>query len=79
MSETKNMQQHIFPFASELDELQNITHQPTSSPCSSVDERLVNCGSEALEMVEHGLLLDPERCQRRDLYSQSCNGTESWW
>jgi hypothetical protein len=52
------MQQHIFKFASELDELQHATRLPSSSPCSSVQERLVNHGSEALDTVEHlGLIL----------------------
>jgi DNA repair protein RadC len=49
------MQQHIFPFESEL---QNNTPEPASSHCSSVQERLVNYGSEALDTVEHlGLIL----------------------
>ena len=44
-----------FQFVSELDELQNTT---PSSHCSSVQERLVNYGSEALDTVEHlGLIL----------------------
>jgi DNA repair protein RadC len=52
------MQQHIFPFVSELHELQNTTSLPSSSHCSSVQERLVNYGSEALDTVEHlGLIL----------------------
>jgi DNA repair protein RadC len=52
------MQQHIFQFVSELDELQNTTPLPSSSHCSSVQERLVNYGSEALDTVEHlGLIL----------------------
>jgi DNA repair protein RadC len=52
------MQQHIFQFVSELDELQNTTPLAPSSHCSSVQERLVNYGSEALDTVEHlGLIL----------------------
>jgi DNA repair protein RadC len=52
------MQQHIFQFVSELDELQNTTPRAPSSHCSSVQERLVNYGSEALDTVEHlGLIL----------------------
>jgi len=52
------MQQHIFPFVSELDELQNISSQPSSSHCSSVQERLATYGSEALNSIEHlGLIL----------------------
>jgi DNA repair protein RadC len=52
------MQQHIFSFGSELDELQNSTPLPASSHCSSVQERLVNYGSEALDTAEHlGLIL----------------------
>jgi DNA repair protein RadC len=52
------MQQHIFSFVSELDELQNTTPLAPSSHCSSVQERLVNYGSEALDTVEHlGLIL----------------------
>ena len=47
------MQQHIFPFESEL---QNNTHQP-SSHCSSVQERLVTYGSEALDSAEHLALI----------------------
>jgi DNA repair protein RadC len=57
------MQQHIFPFVSELDELQNTPPLPASSHCSSVQERLVTYGSEALDTVEHlGLILG---CQKQ--------------
>ena len=60
--QTKIMQQHIFPFVSELDELQNSTHHPSSSHCSSVQERLVNYGSEALDTGEHlGLILGSQK------------------
>jgi DNA repair protein RadC len=53
------MQQHIFPFVSELDELQNTTPVAPSSHCSSVQERLVKYGSEALDTLEHlGLILE---------------------
>jgi len=46
------MQQHIFQFESEP---QNTTNpQPSSSNCSSVQERLVTYGSEALDTAEHG-------------------------
>src|SRR5260221_10849775 len=56
--QTKNMQQHIFPFVSELDELQKTIPLASSSHCSSVQERLVNYGSEAIDTVEHlGLIL----------------------
>jgi DNA repair protein RadC len=52
------MQQHIFPFVSELDELQNDAPLSPSSHCSSVQERLVTYGSEALDTAEHlGLIL----------------------
>jgi hypothetical protein len=52
------MQRHIFQFASELADLQNTTPLAPSSHCSSVQERLVNYGSEALDTVEHlGLIL----------------------
>ena len=52
------MQQPIFQFVSELDELQNTTLRPSSSHCSSVQERLVNYGSESLDTVKHlGLIL----------------------
>jgi DNA repair protein RadC len=60
--QTKNMQQHIFPFVSELDELQNNPLLPASSHCSSAQERLVNYGSEALDTAEHlGLILDSQK------------------
>jgi hypothetical protein len=39
----------------ELDELQNITRQPTSSHCFSVQERLVNYGSDARYGLTPGL------------------------
>jgi DNA repair protein RadC len=56
------MQQHIFTFVSELNELQNDTPLPTSSHCSSVQERLVNYGSEALDTAEHlGLILGSQK------------------
>jgi DNA repair protein RadC len=56
------MQQHIFQFVSELDELQNTTPLAPSSHCSSVQERLVNYGSEALDTVEHlGLILGSQK------------------
>jgi DNA repair protein RadC len=49
------MQHHIFPFETEL---QNTSLEPASSHCSSVQERLVTYGSEALDSVEHlGLIL----------------------
>src|SRR5260221_8868037 len=60
--QTQNMQQHIFQFVSELDELQNTTPLAPSSHCSSVQERLVNYGSEALDTVEHlGLILGSQK------------------
>jgi DNA repair protein RadC len=47
-----------FSFGSEPGELQNATLRPSSSHCSSVQERLVKYGSEALDTVEHlGLIL----------------------
>jgi DNA repair protein RadC len=50
------MQQHIFPFVSELQN--TCIPEPPSSHCSSVQERPVNYGSEALDTVEHlGLIL----------------------
>jgi DNA repair protein RadC len=54
--QTKNMQQPIFQFGSEP---QNTpTPQPSSSHCSSIQERLVNYGSEALNSIEHlGLIV----------------------
>jgi DNA repair protein RadC len=50
------MQQHIFQFGSEP---QNTTNpQPSSSHCSSVQERLATYGSEALNSIEHlGLIV----------------------
>jgi hypothetical protein len=58
--QTKNMQQHIFQFESEP---QNTTNpQPSSSHCSSVQERLVTYGSEALDTTEHlGLILGSQK------------------
>ena len=56
------MQQHILSFVSELDELQNHTSLPSSSHCSSVQDRLVNYGSEALDTVEHlGLIIKDQK------------------
>ena len=56
------MQLHIFPFVSELNELQNSAPLSPSSHCSSVQERLVNYGSEALETSEHlGLILGSQK------------------
>ena len=53
------MQQHIFPFETER---QNTSLEPTSSHCSSVQERLVTYGSEALDSVEHlGLILGSQK------------------
>jgi DNA repair protein RadC len=54
--QTKNMQQPIFQFGSEP---QNTTNPPpSSSHCSSVQERLATYGSEALDGTEHlGLIL----------------------
>jgi DNA repair protein RadC len=50
------MQQHIFPFESELQNTS--TPEPSSSHCSSVQERLATYGSEALDSVEHlGLII----------------------
>jgi DNA repair protein RadC len=52
------MQQHIFPFVINLTTLQNNTPVSASSRCSSVQKRLINYGSEALDTVEHlGLIL----------------------
>ena len=49
------MPQLFFSFESKL---QNTTPEPSSSHCSSVQERLVTYGSEALDNVEHlGLIL----------------------
>jgi hypothetical protein len=58
--QTKNMQQPIFQFGSEP---QNTTNpQPSSSHCSSVQERLVTYGSEALDTAEHlGLILGSQK------------------
>src|SRR5260221_5152496 len=58
--QTKNMQQHIFQFGSEP---QNTTNPlPSSSHCSSVQERLVTYGSEALDTAEHlGLILGSQK------------------
>src|SRR5580692_9902882 len=44
------MPQQFFSFESEL---QNTTPEPSSSHCSSVQERLVTYGSEALDSAEH--------------------------
>jgi DNA repair protein RadC len=44
------MPQQFFSFESEL---QNTTPEPSSSHCSSVQERLVTYGSEALDSSEH--------------------------
>jgi DNA repair protein RadC len=54
------MQQPIFQFGSEP---QNTTDpQPSSSHCSSVQERLVTYGSEALDTAEHlGLILGSQK------------------
>jgi DNA repair protein RadC len=54
------MQQPIFQFGSEP---QNTTNpQPSSSHCSSVQERLVTYGSEALDTAEHlGLILGSQK------------------
>jgi DNA repair protein RadC len=58
----ENMQQHIFSFVSELDELQNTPPLPSSSHCSSVQERLIKYGSEALDRAEHlGLILGSQK------------------
>jgi DNA repair protein RadC len=52
------MQQHFFSF--ESSELQK--KPDTSSHCSSVQERLVTYGSEALDSVEHlGLILGSQK------------------
>jgi DNA repair protein RadC len=54
------MQQHIFQFGSELQN--TTTPQPSSSQCSSVQERLVTYGSEALDTAEHlGLILGSQK------------------
>jgi DNA repair protein RadC len=54
------MQQHIFQFVSEP---QNTTTPlASSSHCSSVQERLVTYGSEALDTIEHlGLILGSQK------------------
>src|SRR5580700_7150867 len=54
------MQQPIFQFGSEP---QNTTNPPpSSSHCSSVQERLVTYGSEALDSAEHlGLILGSQK------------------
>jgi hypothetical protein len=58
----EKMQQHIFPFVSELDELQNNAPLSPSSHCSSVQERLVTYGWEALDSAEHlGLILGSQK------------------
>jgi DNA repair protein RadC len=49
----------IFSFESEL---QNTTTEPSSSHCSSVQERLVTYGSEALDSSEHlGVILGSQK------------------
>jgi hypothetical protein len=52
------MQQHIFSFVSDFDELQNNAPLPASSHCSSVQERLVTYGSEALDTFGRLLSLE---------------------
>jgi DNA repair protein RadC len=53
------MPQQFFSFESEL---QNTTPEPSSSHCSSVQERLVTYGSEALDSSEHlGVVLGSQR------------------
>jgi DNA repair protein RadC len=53
------MPQQFFSFESEL---QNTTPEPSSSYCSSVQERLVTYGSEALDSSEHlGVVLGSQR------------------
>ena len=48
------MQQHIFPFESEA----SLTEKDSSSPCSTVQERLATYGSEALDSLQHlGVIL----------------------
>ena len=50
------MQQHIFQFGTEPQN--TTTPQPSSSHCSSVQERLATYGSEALNSIEHlGLIV----------------------
>ena len=52
------MQQHIFQFESEA----SLTEKDPSSHCSSVQERLVTYGSEALDTAEHaGLILGSQK------------------
>jgi DNA repair protein RadC len=54
------MQQHIFKFGSEPQS--TTTPQPSSSHCSSVQERLATYGSEALDTAEHlGLVLGSQK------------------
>ncbi len=54
------MQQHIFQFGTEPQN--TTTPQPSSSHCSSVQERLVTYGSEALDTTEHlGLILGSQK------------------
>jgi DNA repair protein RadC len=56
---SKNMQQHFFSF--ESGELQK-NKTDSSSHCSSVQERLVTYGSEALDTTEHlGLILGSQK------------------
>ena len=53
------MPQQFFSFESEL---QNTTPEPSSSHCSSVQERLVTYGSEALDSSEHlGVVLGSQK------------------
>jgi DNA repair protein RadC len=53
------MPQQFFSFESEL---KNTTPEPSSSHCSSVQERLATYGSEALDSVEHlGLILGSQK------------------
>ena len=57
-SKRKNMPQQFFSFESEL---QN-NNQAPSSHCSSVQERLVTYGSEALDSSEHlGVILNSQK------------------
>src|SRR6266436_9446833 len=56
---SKNMPQQFFSFESEL---QNTTTESSSSHCSSVQERLVTYGSEALDSSEHlGVILGSQK------------------
>jgi DNA repair protein RadC len=58
--QTKNMQQPIFQFGSEPQNTSNPL--ASSSHCSSVQERLVTYGSEALDTAEHlGLILGSQK------------------